>query len=376
MQTKKKKMLTTGLAVALAALLLIGGGTFAYLQSASDDVVNEFDANKVQVELEETTGGDYNIVPGTTETKDPKVTVTNTVDAYVFVEVTDKTDGLVTYEIADGWELLNGYDNVYYREVAEDADVKEFYVLKGNKVIYSAELENSNMLDANGNLKTGIELTFKAYAIQKEPFTDAAEAYLGIPISVATGDEFKDALGSVSEGQTIKLAEDVYIEYTGTHPDGTYDTYITKPNCTIDLNGKTVTVNNNGYVLSLAGNGITIKNGTITLANTSNTSYPLYVTSGAKDVVIEDVDIVGGIQVIGNSSATLRNVDINATVYYDIYLEYKSTVTVESGIFTKAGNKPHIWTNTPTDQVIVKGGLFDGSETPTYGGNGTVTIEN
>lgn len=376
MQTKKKKMLTTGLAVALAALLLIGGGTFAYLQSASDDVVNEFDANKVQVELEETTGGDYNIVPGTTETKDPTVTVDNTVAAYVFVEVTDKTDGLVTYEIADGWTKLDGYDGVYYREVAANATDNVFSVLKGDKVTYSAELKNSNMLDANGTLKTGIELTFKAYAIQKEPFADAAEAYLGIPISVATGDEFKDALGSVSEGQTIKLAEDVYIEYTGTHPDGTYDTYITKPNCTIDLNGKTVTVNNNGYVLSLAGNGITIKNGTITLANTSNTSYPLYVTSGAKDVVIEDVDIVGGIQVIGNSSATLRNVDINATVYYDIYLEYKSTVTVESGIFTKAGNKPHIWTATSTDQVIVKGGLFDGSETPTYGGNGTVTIEN
>lgn len=62
MQTKKKKMLTTGLAVALAALLLIGGGTFAYLQSASDDVVNEFDANKVQVELKESGDGNYNII--------------------------------------------------------------------------------------------------------------------------------------------------------------------------------------------------------------------------------------------------------------------------------------------------------------------------
>ena len=80
MQTKKKKLLTTGLAVALAALLLIGGGTFAYLQSTSDDVANNFKTNQVQVDLKETGDGQYNIIPGTSETKDPKVTVENTVE--------------------------------------------------------------------------------------------------------------------------------------------------------------------------------------------------------------------------------------------------------------------------------------------------------
>ena len=73
MQTKKKKMLTTGLAVALAALLLIGGGTFAYLQSESKAVANQFKTNEVQVELTESGNGQYNIIPGTSETKDPDV---------------------------------------------------------------------------------------------------------------------------------------------------------------------------------------------------------------------------------------------------------------------------------------------------------------
>ena len=73
----KKKMTTTALAVALAVLLLIGGGTFAYLQSTSKDVKNNFSANQVTVNLNETTGSDYNIVPGTSQKKDPKVTVNN-----------------------------------------------------------------------------------------------------------------------------------------------------------------------------------------------------------------------------------------------------------------------------------------------------------
>ena len=64
MDVKKKKMMTTALAVALAVLLLIGGGTFAYLQSSTEDVANKFNANKVMVDLAETTGSDYDIVPG------------------------------------------------------------------------------------------------------------------------------------------------------------------------------------------------------------------------------------------------------------------------------------------------------------------------
>ena len=104
----KKKMLTTGLAVALAVLLLIGGGTFAYLQSNSDDVKNSFKTNKVMVDLAETTGTDYDIIPGTTEKKDPTVTVDATVDAYVYVEVKDATGGLVDYTVADGWKSPSG----------------------------------------------------------------------------------------------------------------------------------------------------------------------------------------------------------------------------------------------------------------------------
>ena len=174
MKVNKKKVVTTGLAVALAAAIALGGGTYAYLQGTTKDVVNNFNTNKVLVELNETTGNDYEIIPGTTQSKDPKVTVDNTVDSYVYVEITDATDGLVDYAIADGWTKLDGYDNIYYREVAANAETKTFSVLAGDSVTYDAALENSDMA------KDDVALTFKAHAIQSKPFENAASAYLYI----------------------------------------------------------------------------------------------------------------------------------------------------------------------------------------------------
>ena len=189
----KKKMTTTALAVALAVLLLIGGGTFAYLQSTTDDVTNNFKTNQVTVDLSETTGSDYDIIPGTTEKKDPTVKINATADAYVYVEVTDTTKGLVGYEIADGWTKLDGYDNVYYREVTGSTAEQSFPVLKDNQVTYDAALENSDMLE-NGQLKTGVELTFKARAIQQKGFEDAVAAYKNIPVNVKSTAELNAAI--------------------------------------------------------------------------------------------------------------------------------------------------------------------------------------
>lgn len=177
MKFSRKNIVTASLGVILAVAMFVGGGTFAYLQGMTDDTVNEFQTNKVMVELTETTGKDYNIIPGTTQAKDPKVTVNNTVDAYVYVKITDQTDGLVTYAIADGWTKLDGYDNVYYREVAKDAANKAFAVLKDNVVSYDAALENSDMMDEAGTLKDGVTLAFNASAIQKTPFDDPRDAY-------------------------------------------------------------------------------------------------------------------------------------------------------------------------------------------------------
>lgn len=62
---KKKNIAVTATAIALAVVLVLGGGTFAYLSDSTGTVKNEFDTNYNDVELDETTGSDYDIVPGT-----------------------------------------------------------------------------------------------------------------------------------------------------------------------------------------------------------------------------------------------------------------------------------------------------------------------
>lgn len=177
----KKNIITGSVAVSLAAMMLIGGGTFAYLKDNAPEVKNNFNTNVVLVDVEETTGSDYNIIPGTSQDKDPRVTVANTVDAWVYAIVEDNTDGLVDYEIADGWQKLDGWDigskTVCYRAVGAEDDTKVFHILKDDKVSYNKALENSDMVDADGNLKAGLNLTFTAYAIQQEGFINAREAF-------------------------------------------------------------------------------------------------------------------------------------------------------------------------------------------------------
>ena len=59
MKRNKKSIIVTGAAVMLAAAMALGGGTYAYLQGTTKDVVNNFNTNKVLVTLEEKTGSNY-----------------------------------------------------------------------------------------------------------------------------------------------------------------------------------------------------------------------------------------------------------------------------------------------------------------------------
>lgn len=203
MKISKKKLIPMGTAVILAGAVLIGGGTYSYLSQTTDDITNNFNAGIMQVQLDETTGQDYNIIPGTTEAKDPTVTVNNTVDCYVYVEVTDTTAGLVNYAITDGWTLLDGYTDVYYRKVEANASEKpqEFSVLKDDKVSYASTLNNDNMIDdESGALKEGLNLTFKASAIQMEPFNDAVNAYC--VINAESVDNADDVITKLNDDTT------------------------------------------------------------------------------------------------------------------------------------------------------------------------------
>lgn len=96
MKTKSKALLLTLCAVLLVAASVLG--TMAYLTS-TDTVTNTFTVGKVEIKLDETDvtspagprvqANSYKLMPGTTYTKDPTVTVkAGSEDSYVRMKVT------------------------------------------------------------------------------------------------------------------------------------------------------------------------------------------------------------------------------------------------------------------------------------------------
>ena len=181
----RRRGVSTRAFVALLALVLVigcvAGGTVAWLVAKTDPVVNTFTYGNIDITLTETTGNDYKIIPGTNIEKDPKVTVTaGSEDCWLFVKVVEEhwptatlEDGTrkVSYAIADGWTMVEGQTNVYYREVKATDTAREFPVLSGNIVTVSDQLTKGDIQ------ATQPKLTFTAYAVQKEGSADAAAAW-------------------------------------------------------------------------------------------------------------------------------------------------------------------------------------------------------
>ncbi len=169
----KKKTLISIIAVALVICVSIGG-VLAYLKATTDPITNTFTVGNIGLDLTETTGDTYKMVPGQPITKDPKVTVAaNSEASYVFVKVTESTNAkfsdYMTYEMADDWTALAGNDGVYYREVAATTDATDFAVIKDNTVTVKGTVTKEMMDELTE--ETYPTLTFKAAAVQKAGLT-------------------------------------------------------------------------------------------------------------------------------------------------------------------------------------------------------------
>lgn len=90
----KKGINMKPLAVLLVLTLLLGcavGGTLAWLLDTSDTVTNTFTDSDVNITLSETTGNEYQMIPGWTVAKDPVVTVkADSEDCWVFIKVEEQ----------------------------------------------------------------------------------------------------------------------------------------------------------------------------------------------------------------------------------------------------------------------------------------------
>ena len=176
-----KKAVITAVALTLALCLAVGG-TLAYLIDKTGEVKNTFTYGDVDITLAETgatnNAKEYKMVPGSILDKDPTVTVLAVSEAcYVFVKVekSPNLDTYIAYAMEEGWTLVDGETNVYYREVADTNDDQPFAVIgnkgedgKGtfvaNKVLVKSSVTKQQMEDIkDANQPT---LTFTAYAIQ------------------------------------------------------------------------------------------------------------------------------------------------------------------------------------------------------------------
>ena len=300
MKVSKKNIAITGVAVSLAAIMLVGGGTFAYLKGETDPITNSFRTNQVQVSLEETTGNEYNIIPGTTQRKDPKVTVNNTVDAYVFVEVADATEGLVRYAIADGWIPLDGVPNVYYRLVSAAQDVKEFSVLANDEVRYSKALENHDMTDSSGSLKRDINLTFNAVAIQAEPFANEEEAYKAKDSVITSDADVIEA--AIMDRMPVVLSADANVD----------SAVLDRAGADIDLNGQELRIGGTTPIALNNNKSISLKDGTLVLDNRNGRRVGIAIFEGGS-LELNDVNMTANeVSMVvdrGTNNATVDIID-------------------------------------------------------------------
>ena len=172
----KKRNIALFLALALVFGVAVGG-TIAWLTDKTDEIVNTFTTGNVDIDLTETTGETYKMIPGIELEKDPTVTVkSGSEPCWVFVKVveTNSPATYLDYSIDEAWTALDGVDGVYYiQQDATTADVP-YPVLTGNKVTVNDDITNTDMDAAEKNAP---KLSFTAYAIQQEGFDNVADAW-------------------------------------------------------------------------------------------------------------------------------------------------------------------------------------------------------
>ena len=197
------------IALLLCAILLVGAcvaGTVAYLTSQSE-VVNTFTVGKVIITLDERDvdnddnkednvtvddvtrdkANKYKLIPGQHYEKDPVIHVDSTSEScWVFVKVINDiekfeaktTAGDNAYTDIAGqidankWTPLEDVDNVYYMEYTKNQSDKDLEVFKEFKLA-----DNAESVGGWGNIDDETTITVTGYAVQKEGFAAAIDAW-------------------------------------------------------------------------------------------------------------------------------------------------------------------------------------------------------
>lgn len=396
MKKTKKNIFTAAVAVALAAVMAIGG-SIAYYQTSTATISNTFEKPAMTISLTEDGDQSYEIIPGTEEDKNPTVSVSTTIDSYVYLFVTDKTDGLVNYEInEDGWTILEDACTdtltVYYREVEADTEA-EWEVLVDNKVSYDTSLTLED-LDAAAD---DLSLSFYAFIVQADGFEDALEAFNAV---ITVGDSYifysededgasiteEDGVITLSSDGTITLTEDiegaiaVEDEAEVEIDTGNYDIESTTAGVaavsveygsTVTLSGDGEVTNTANQTSNTAGSAAIFNNGTITV---NGGTY----SAESEDGVSWYTVINHGTMTINDGTFTNEAASTNSSLvengYYDPdsgnsttgYVEgvnqENPTLTINGGTFTSSAST--CIKNDECGILVINGGEFTAK---TYG---------
>ena len=172
--TKKKIIAVLSIVLCIAAFAVTT--TLALLMSLAGPVESDFTIGNVKISLQETTGGSYDLIPGSVIEKNPTVTVMGgSEDCWLFVKVTktEYFDDYLACEMAEGWTHLGGFNGVYYRSVEKSESDTVFGVLKDNSVTVSDTLTEEKM----SAIDVSPKITFKAYAVQRYSIEEAYDAW-------------------------------------------------------------------------------------------------------------------------------------------------------------------------------------------------------
>ncbi len=174
-----KTLKTRTIVLILAVVLVFGaavGGTLALLIDTTETVTNTFTVGSVDIDLDETTGAEYKMIPGVDISKDPKVTVMAvSEECWVFVKIEEANnlDTFIDYTVATGWSELAGQEGVYWRKVSDTAENQTFSVLADDKVT----VKDVTADQLNGLGQNLPKLSFTAYAVQAEGIANETLAW-------------------------------------------------------------------------------------------------------------------------------------------------------------------------------------------------------
>ena len=191
--SNKKFIAILSVFVMLALTMVVGcavDGTVAWLVSESESSVSTFTLGDINIKLTEAESESQplKIIPGVEIRRSLKVTVDpNSEACWLFVKVeetnwpdlkeTDGTTRKVSYsvDVQNGWTALNTHPGVYYREVsAGDAQEGAMYDVNCN-VTVSQMLTKAEVNSIAA--ETQPQLSFTAYAVQRDGIGDAATAW-------------------------------------------------------------------------------------------------------------------------------------------------------------------------------------------------------